>query len=202
MNDLTTWLRPAMHVHIGILLVSIFQTEAYDAKISHRPPSYVEYNSNSQRKRSSYSYVHSSLLSLTSTALKAPSPPFPELSQETRCLLANTTQQGRVRIINVWRPLISSILDYPLSICSGASNSVSPSSLVETDHIRRHYMGSTMYLQHAPSLQFFYMSRQGMDDVLVFKNFDSDEEVGATCKLLLLLRVFSCWRDVGMRKSC
>ncbi|KAH8746035.1 methyltransferase CmcJ [Hyaloscypha finlandica] len=83
--------------------------------------------------------------------------------------------KGRVRIINVWRPLVDAIQDWPLAICDGTT--VSPDDLVETDHVRRQYTGSTMYLKHNDSQRFYYMNGQGKDDVLIFKNFDSKRSV-------------------------
>lgn len=56
------------------------------------------------------------------------------------------------------------------------------SDLVETDHVRRHYSGSTLYLMHNPAQRFYYMSQQSKNDVLIFKNFDSKSDVGAKCK--------------------
>ena len=54
--------------------------------------------------------------------------------------------------------------------------------LVETDHVKRHYSGSTMYLMHNSQQKFYYMSRQSKNEVLMFKNFDSDPGVEAKCK--------------------
>jgi hypothetical protein len=44
-------------------------------------------------------------------------------------------------------------------------------------------MGSTMYLQHDSKQKFYYMSKQSKDDVLIFKNFDSERDVAARCEL-------------------
>jgi hypothetical protein len=85
---------------------------------------------------------------------------------------------------SVWRPLINTVQDWPLAICDGST--VSLTDLVEADHIRRHYMGSTMYLQHNLNQRFYYMSNQTKDDVLMFKNFDSDRTMPAQCEVLPL----------------
>jgi hypothetical protein len=66
--------------------------------------------------------------------------------------------------------LINAVEDWPLAICDGST--VDPGDLVETDHVRRHYTGSTMYLKHNLSQKFCYMNRQSKDDVLIFKNFE------------------------------
>lgn len=53
---------------------------------------------------------------------------------------------------------------------------------MEADHVRRHYTGSTMYLMRNPKHRFYYMSKQRKDDVLIFKNFDSETCVKARCR--------------------
>ena len=70
--------------------------------------------------------------------------------------------------------------DWPLAVCDGQT--ADESDLVETDHVRRQYSGSTLYLMRNPNQKFFYMSKQSKDEVLIFKNFDSKSEVKAKCK--------------------
>ena len=65
-------------------------------------------------------------------------------------------------------------------MCDGRT--VKRHDLVEADHVRRHYTGSTMYLMHNPQQQFYYMSKQSKNDVLIFKNFDSKKGVSAQCE--------------------
>ena len=38
-----------------------------------------------------------------------------------------------------------------------------------------------MYLQHNPEQRFYYMSKQGRDDVLIFKQFDSLRNIRGQC---------------------
>lgn len=78
---------------------------------------------------------------------------------------------------------MSSVEDWPLAVCDGST--VDHQDLVEADHIRRHYMGSTMYLKHNAQQKFYFMSKQTKDEVLIFKNFDSERGAAATCVLSL-----------------
>lgn len=96
-------------------------------------------------------------------------------SPEDRIIQPLTTPD----LISVWRPLIDSVEDWPLAVCDGST--VDASDLVETDHVKRHYTGSTMYLMHNAKHKFYYMSKQSKNDVLIFKNFDSDQNVRAQC---------------------
>lgn len=73
--------------------------------------------------------------------------------------------------------------DWPLAVGDGST--VDRRDLVEADHIRRHYMGSTMYLMRNSRHKFYYMSKQSKDDVLIFKNFDSSPNVAAQCKFTM-----------------
>jgi len=118
LNDRTSWLRPALHVHVD------------------------------QSPSSALNRIRLQLKDDSEELLK-----------------------DRVRIINVWRPLVPAVGDWPLAIADGST--VSPQDLVETDHIRRHYSGSTMYLQHRPGQKFYFLSNQTHEEVLLFKNFDS-----------------------------
>lgn len=125
LNDLTEWLRPAMHVHVD------------------QSPAAV----------------------LNRIRL--------QLSKDADRLL-----RGRVRVLNVWRPLIDCVEDWPLAVCDGTT--IDTSDLVEADHVRRHYTGSTMYVKFNPRQRFYYMSKQRRNEVLILKNFDSDRSKSAS----------------------
>ena len=114
---------------------------------------------------------------------------------------ADRLLRGRVRVLkyiilstfdlkaltgfSVWRPLVDCVEDWPLAVCDGTT--IETSDLVEADHVRRHYTGSTMYVKFNPRQEFYYMSKQRRNEVLIFKNFDSDRTKPASCKLLLRL---------------
>lgn len=55
-------------------------------------------------------------------------------------------------------------------------------SLVEVDHVRKHYIGESLYVLESPSLRWYFLNRQTKDEVIVFKTFDSDESVKAKCE--------------------
>ncbi|CAN9403657.1 unnamed protein product [Alternaria alternata] len=82
--------------------------------------------------------------------------------------------KGRVRLLNLWRPTNGPIVEFPLAICDGST--LPPDYLVETDRIRRTYTGCTMYTMQCESIRWYYKYRQDVDDVLLFKSFDSDSD--------------------------
>ncbi|CAI7587580.1 unnamed protein product [Penicillium discolor] len=80
---------------------------------------------------------------------------------------------GRVQMINMWRPINGPVEDQPLAVCDGRT--VDTSKLVETDMTRGDYTGTLIYPLYEPGniRQWYYLSRQGVEDVLLFKSFDS-----------------------------
>lgn len=164
LNDLTNWLRPALHVHVG-KLNDFPCPDPVLSRTSDQSPSAVL-----QRIQLQLNEDSEFLLQGRIRVIKYFTNPF---------LLPLLADQ----ISSVWRPLNSVVQDYPLAVCAGST--VDHADLVEADHIRRQYMGSTMYLQHNPEQKFYYMSNQTSEDVLIFKNFDSDRRVPAQCETRL-----------------
>ncbi|PSS22369.1 hypothetical protein M430DRAFT_137540 [Amorphotheca resinae ATCC 22711] len=98
-----------------------------------------------------------------------------ELPQEAEELL-----RGRFRIINVWRPLQHAVEDWPLAVCDGST--VDDNDLLETDIVRRDFrehVGANMFALHRERYRWYYLSRQQPDEVLIFKQFDTESGVKA-----------------------
>jgi hypothetical protein len=71
--------------------------------------------------------------------------------------------------------------DWALALCNGST--ANEGDFIETDHIRRHYTGSSMYLQKKSGQEFYYLSRHGQEDVLFLKIFDSEKKgIKAPCE--------------------
>lgn len=82
----------------------------------------------------------------------------------------------------MWRP-IRLVEDQPLALCDGTS--ISYDDLLEVDLIRSDYIGSTMYAKYRPGYKWYYLGQQRSDEVCLFKNFDSSDEVQAKSESLL-----------------
>jgi len=80
--------------------------------------------------------------------------------------------QGRVRVINIWRPIDNVVEDYPLAFCDPSS--VPSCDLVECDHVRRKFKGANMYMHFNPQHKWYYLGQQRPEEVLFLKMFDSD----------------------------
>ncbi|KFY05586.1 hypothetical protein V492_08433 [Pseudogymnoascus sp. VKM F-4246] len=88
---------------------------------------------------------------------------------------ADSLLQGRVRLINLWRPTNGPVENWPLAVSDGST--IQESNLIETDRIRRNFTGCTMFLLHDERVKWHYMSRQDNNELLMFKSFDSKEGV-------------------------
>lgn len=81
-----------------------------------------------------------------------------------------------MRDLSIWRPLNGPVEDHPIAVCDGQT--VDTSKIVETDMIRGDYTGTMLYPLYTPrgTRQWYYMSWQSVEDVLLFKSFDSNED--------------------------
>ncbi|KAJ9604890.1 hypothetical protein H2200_010279 [Cladophialophora chaetospira] len=92
---------------------------------------------------------------------------------------ADRLLRGRVRIINLWRPLVHEVQDRPLALCD--MRSVSADDVVEADHVRKQYNGSNYYLKFSSKYRWHYLSRQTRDEVTMIQMFDSEMEGVSGC---------------------
>ncbi|KAJ5565073.1 hypothetical protein N7513_001315 [Penicillium frequentans] len=88
---------------------------------------------------------------------------------------AHRLLSGRVQMINMWRPIGGPVEDDPIAVCDGRT--LDTTKLIGTNMIRGDYNGTLMYPLYDPThaCQWYYMSGQGVEDVLLFKSFDSQE---------------------------
>ena len=82
---------------------------------------------------------------------------------------------GRFAILNLWRPLVEQVLDTPLAMCD--ARSVTPDALVASDIHYQARSGEIYLVTHQPGHRWRYYPRMGRDEVLVFKSYDSAEDV-------------------------
>ncbi|KAJ3193473.1 hypothetical protein HK101_004781 [Irineochytrium annulatum] len=87
--------------------------------------------------------------------------------------------QERVRIINVWRPIIDGggpLQDHPLAFAD--SRTVEDDSMVAVKTYLWNRDGENAAVKYAEGQEWWYWSGMESDDVLLIKCFDSDTEVG------------------------
>jgi len=87
---------------------------------------------------------------------------------------ADRLLKGRVRIVNVWRPIGNPVAHHPLAVADWRS--LNPEKdLVATRLIYPDREGGVFGVRYNPSHQWYYLSGQTPDEVTLIKCFDSDE---------------------------
>ena len=84
---------------------------------------------------------------------------------------AEALAQGRFQILNVWRPLVNPVENYPLALCD--VRSLKPADLVDTERRALNHIGEIQLALHDPAQHWYYYSDMRPDEVLLFKTFDS-----------------------------
>jgi hypothetical protein len=82
--------------------------------------------------------------------------------------------EGRVQIINVWRPIRGPLSDAPLAVCD--ARTVAPNDLVPTDMVYPDKVWETYSVTRNPGHQWFYVPGMRADEALLFKCFDSADD--------------------------
>ncbi|KAK1836109.1 hypothetical protein QBC39DRAFT_367498 [Podospora conica] len=90
---------------------------------------------------------------------------------------ADELLKGRIRIINIWRPL-APVRSWPLALCD--ARTVAPSDLVKCDIVRRRYVGETYFGRFSPEQRWWYLSGMTREEVVLVKVYDSDADVLAS----------------------
>ncbi|GAB7337882.1 hypothetical protein MBLNU457_4274t1 [Dothideomycetes sp. NU457] len=81
--------------------------------------------------------------------------------------------KGRVRIINVWRPLNGPVVSSPLGFA--ASDSVPDSAVVPVEHRYPHRTGETAGIEYSGGQRWYYWSGMTNDERLFLQCYDSKD---------------------------
>lgn len=84
---------------------------------------------------------------------------------------AKVLARDRFQIVNVWRPLVDPVEDYPLALCD--ARTLKPTDLVDTERRARDHTGEIQLALHNPAQRWYYYPDMRPDEVLLFKTFDS-----------------------------
>ncbi|KAL8897523.1 MAG: hypothetical protein Q9207_007175 [Kuettlingeria erythrocarpa] len=76
---------------------------------------------------------------------------------------------------HVWKPLRKPVEDWPLAVCDGSN--LEEDDVLETDHVRRQYNGANMNALYREKYRWYYLHRQGPEELLILKQFDSAANV-------------------------
>lgn len=72
---------------------------------------------------------------------------------------------------SLWRPLVSPLHDYPLAVCDAST--VEAEDLVESDYVYPNFESESLLVKRSVNHNWYYMSEQTKDELLIITNFDS-----------------------------
>lgn len=107
--------------------------------------------------------------------------------------------QGRFQIVNVWRPLVDPVEDFPLALCD--TRSLTAADLVDTERRAPNHTGEIQLALHRDEQRWFYFSKMRPDEVLLFKTFDSIDGGVNPCSIHSAIRLPDAPADAKPRES-
>jgi hypothetical protein len=95
--------------------------------------------------------------------------------QRVRDLLpeeAEARLKKRFAIVNVWRPIVGPLQQFPLAL--GDAASLAGDDIIATDLIYPDRVGEIYSIAHNPAQRWFYFPEMSRDEVVLIKTYDSD----------------------------
>ena len=112
---------------------------------------------------------------------------------------AEMLARGRFQIINVWRPLVDPVEDYPLALVD--ARSIDPADLIDTERRAPNHTGEIQLAVHSPTQRWYYFSEMRPPEVLLFKTFDSRDGGIHPCSIHSAIRLPQAPVDARPRES-
>ena len=100
-------------------------------------------------------------------------------------LAANQAQSlsgKRAALINLWRPIVGPVQDFPLAVCHARATKLDDFIPTEIRHYLEdnletpHLTGEIYSFQHSPEHRWFYLSDMQPDEVMLLKCYDSADD--------------------------
>lgn len=82
--------------------------------------------------------------------------------------------QGRVAVIQVWRPIKGNAVRDPLAICD--ARSMAPRDLLPAERRHKDRIGEIYQIKHNPAHEWYYFPNMTRDEAIVFKCYDSETD--------------------------
>ena len=119
--------------------------------------------------------------------------------QENLAEEAERLAQARFQIVNVWRPLVDPVQDYPLALCD--ARSINQLDLIVTERRAANHIGEIQLAVHDPAQRWFYYPHMRPDEVLLFRTFDSINGGASPCSIHSAIRLADAPADARPRES-
>ena len=112
---------------------------------------------------------------------------------------AEELAKGRFQIINVWRPLVDPVENFPLALCD--VRSIDKNDMVETERHAANHIGAISLAVYNPGHRWYYFSGMRPDEALVFKTFDSIHDGNTPCSIHTAIDLPDAPADAKPRES-
>ena len=112
---------------------------------------------------------------------------------------AKSLARGRYQIVNIWRPLVDPVEDYPLALCD--ARSVNPLDLVDSERRAPNHRGEIQLAVHSSEQRWYYYPEMRPPEVLLFKTFDSKDGGINPCSIHSAIRLPHARADAKPRES-
>ncbi len=112
---------------------------------------------------------------------------------------AEALAQGRFQIVNVWRPLVDPVEDYPLALVD--ARSLGDDDLVDTERRAPNHVGEIQLALHSERQRWFYFPEMRPDEVLLFRTFDSIDGGTRPCSIHTAIHLPDAPADAAPRES-
>jgi len=112
---------------------------------------------------------------------------------------AEMLARGRFQILNVWRPLVDPVEDFPLALCD--TRGLTSADLVDTERRAPNHTGEIQLALHSDEQRWFYFPQMRPDEVLLFKTFDSIDGGVNPCSIHSAIRLPDAPADAKPRES-
>ena len=105
----------------------------------------------------------------------------------------------RFQIINVWRPLVDPVENFPLALCD--VRSIDMSDTVDAERRAPNHTGEIILATHNPKHRWCYFSNMRPEELLLFKTFDSIDQGGSLCSIHTAIELPEAPADASPRES-
>jgi hypothetical protein len=112
---------------------------------------------------------------------------------------AEALAQGRFQILNVWRPLVDPVEDYPLAMCD--ARSIDAADLIDTERRAPNHIGEIQLAVYSPKQRWYYYSAMRPPEVLLFRTFDSRDGGVHPCSIHSAIHLPHAPADAKPRES-
>lgn len=94
---------------------------------------------------------------------------------------ADALSKTRFQIINVWRPLVDPVENFPLALCD--ARSIDDKDTFDAERRAPNHIGEIILATYNRNHRWFYFSNMRPSEVLMFKTFDSINQGKTNCSI-------------------